>query len=78
MIVKDVRITLLRAPYVEQPALHLYPDLMIQLMASEDMGLLEDIWADPVKPVRGVITAPEHLGYGLRIKPDFVKEYTVA
>jgi L-alanine-DL-glutamate epimerase-like enolase superfamily enzyme len=67
-----------------QIAPHLYPELMIQLMASipngliiEDMGLLEDIWVDPVKPVKGIITAPERPGHGLRIKPDFVKEYTV-
>ena len=68
-----------------QIAPHLYPELMIQLMASipngliiEDMGLLEDIWVDPVKSVRGVIAAPERPGHGLKIKPDFVKEYQVS
>jgi L-alanine-DL-glutamate epimerase-like enolase superfamily enzyme len=67
-----------------QIAPHLYPELMIHLMASipngliiEDMGLLEDIWVDPPKPVNGVIAAPEKTGHGLQIKPDFVKEFTV-
>lgn len=68
-----------------QIAPHLYPELMIQLMASipngliiEDMGLLEDIWVDPVKTEKGMIAAPERPGHGLRIKPDFIEEYTVA
>ena len=63
---------------------HLYPELMIQLMASipngliiEDMGLLEDIFVDPPKPVDGVIKAPEKPGHGLKIKPDFIREYRV-
>lgn len=67
-----------------QIAPHLYPELMIQLMASipngliiEDMGLLEDIWVDPVKTVKGMIAAPERPGHGLKINPDFIKEYTV-
>ncbi|HET9273169.1 MAG TPA: mandelate racemase/muconate lactonizing enzyme family protein [Methyloceanibacter sp.] len=68
-----------------QIAPHLYPELMIQLMASipngliiEDMGLLEDIWVDPVTAVKGMIAAPERPGHGLKIKPDFVREYAVA
>jgi L-alanine-DL-glutamate epimerase-like enolase superfamily enzyme len=68
-----------------QIAPHLYPELMIQLMASipngliiEDMGLLEDIFVDPPKPVNGVITAPEKPGHGLQIRPDFIKEYSLA
>ena len=68
-----------------QIAPHLYPELMIQLMASipngliiEDMGLLEDIWVEPVTSVKGMIAAPERPGHGLKIKPDFIEEYRVA
>jgi L-alanine-DL-glutamate epimerase-like enolase superfamily enzyme len=43
----------------------------------EDMGLLEDIFVDPPKPVNGVIKAPETPGHGIRIKPDFIEEYRV-
>ena len=63
---------------------HLYPELMIHLMASipngliiEDMGLLEDIWAKAPKTVKGMIAAPETPGHGLQIKPDFIKEFRV-
>lgn len=63
---------------------HLYPELMIQLMASitngeiiEDMGLLADIWVDWAAPVNGVITAPETPGHGLKVKPEIVKDFQV-
>ena len=64
---------------------HLYPELMIQVMASipngeiiEDMGLLADIWIDWAAPVKGVMTAPERPGHGLRIKPEIIRDYRVA
>jgi len=64
---------------------HLYPELMIQLMASipngeiiEDMGLLADIWVDWAAPVEGVITAPETPGHGLKVKPEIVRDCRVA
>ncbi|MGZ0187280.1 MAG: enolase C-terminal domain-like protein, partial [Alphaproteobacteria bacterium] len=64
---------------------HLYPELMIQLMASipngeiiEDMGLLADIWVDWAAPVNGVITAPERPGHGLKIKPEIIRDCKVA
>ncbi len=67
-----------------QIAPHLYPELMIHVMASipngliiEDMGLLEDIWVDAPKPVNGIMTAPETPGHGLRIKPEVTKDYRV-
>ena len=63
---------------------HLYPELMIQLMASipngliiEDMGLLEDIWETWAKPVQGVMRVPETPGHGLRIKPEVMSRYRV-
>jgi L-alanine-DL-glutamate epimerase-like enolase superfamily enzyme len=67
-----------------QIAPHLYPELMIQLMASipngliiEDMGLLDDIWVDWARPERGVITAPEAPGHGLRIRPEILRDCRV-
>ena len=63
---------------------HLYPELMIHLMASipnglviEDMGLLSDIWVDWARPVNGMMTAPETPGHGLKIKPALMTEYAV-
>ena len=57
---------------------------MIHLLASipnglilEDMGLLDDLWIEWAKPVRGVVTAPETPGHGLKIRSDFMQEYRV-
>jgi L-alanine-DL-glutamate epimerase-like enolase superfamily enzyme len=64
---------------------HLYPELMIHLMASipnglviEDMGLLDDIWVEWPAPVNGIITAPETPGHGLRIKPEIMRDCAVS
>ena len=63
---------------------HLYPELMIHVMASipngliiEDMGLLADIWVDCAAPVDGMIAAPETPGHGLRIKPEMIAQYAL-
>lgn len=63
---------------------HLFPELMVQLMASisnprilEYVNWMDDAWVEPVLPVDGVYTAPERPGHGLEFKPDFVKEHTV-
>ena len=63
---------------------HLYPELMIHLMASipnglilEDMGLLDDIWVQWPAPVNGVMTAPETPGHGLKIKPEVMRDCAV-
>ncbi len=63
---------------------HLYPELMIHLMASitngeiiEDMGLLGDLWIDWAKPVNGIMTAPETPGHGLKVKPEIVRDCRV-
>lgn len=67
-----------------QMAPHLYPELMIHLMASipnglilEDMGLLDDLWVDFPRAVNGVITAPETPGHGLKIKPEVMRDCAV-
>jgi L-alanine-DL-glutamate epimerase-like enolase superfamily enzyme len=67
-----------------QIAPHLYPELMIHLMASipngliiEDMGLLDDLWAEWPRPVNGVMTAPETPGHGLKIKPEIMRDCAV-
>ena len=41
------------------------------------MGLLDDLWVEWAKPVRGMVTAPETPGHGLRIRPDFLREYRI-
>lgn len=63
---------------------HLYPELMIHLMASipngliiEEMGLLGDLFEEWAAPVDGIMTAPEAPGHGLRFKDGLVAEYTV-
>ena len=63
---------------------HLYPELMIHLMASipnghiiEDRGLLDDIWVDWPAPVNGVMTAPETPGHGLKIKAEVMRDCAV-
>ncbi len=67
-----------------QIAPHLYPELMIQLMASipnglviEDMGLLDDVWIDWARPVDGMMTVPEAPGHGLRIRPEIMTDCRV-
>ncbi len=64
---------------------HLYPELMIQLLASipnglvlEDMELLDDLWVSWAQPVDGRVTAPETPGHGLRIKPEIMADCAVA
>ena len=64
---------------------HLYPELMIQLLASipnglviEDMGLLDDIWVRHPQVVDGVMQAPEWPGHGLQIKPEILRDAKVA
>ena len=57
---------------------------MIHLLASipnglilEDMGLLDDLWVEWPKPVRGIVTAPEAPGHGLRIRPEIMQDCRV-
>jgi len=63
---------------------HLFPELMVQLMASIPNGLIleyvnwmDDAWIDPVLPVGGVFSAPERPGHGLAFKEEFLKEFTL-
>jgi L-alanine-DL-glutamate epimerase-like enolase superfamily enzyme len=63
---------------------HLYPELMIQLMASipngliiENMEFMDDIWVDWAKPVNGMMTAPETPGHGLKVKPEIMTDCKV-
>ena len=67
-----------------QIAPHLYPELMIHLMASipnglviEDMGLLDDLWVKWPKPANGWMTAPETPGHGLKVKPEIIADCAV-
>jgi len=67
-----------------QIAPHLYPELMIHLMASipngliiEDMGLLDDIWVSWPRPEDGIMRAPETPGHGLVIKPEVMRDACV-
>ena len=63
---------------------HLFPELMVQLMASipnpnylEYVNWMDDAWVEPVLPQGGVVTPPERPGHGLAFRPDFLAEYTV-
>ena len=64
---------------------HLFPELTVQLLASipnglwiEDMGLLDDVWVEPVPVKNGMITAPERPGHGLAFKPEVLREFRIA
>ena len=63
---------------------HLFPELNVQLLASipngiwiEHMGLIDDLWVDPVPITDGMITVPERPGHGLAFKPEVLKEFRV-
>jgi L-alanine-DL-glutamate epimerase-like enolase superfamily enzyme len=63
---------------------HLFPELNVQLLASipnglwiEQMGLLDDLWAEPVPVADGMITAPERPGHGLAFKPEVLRDFRV-
>ena len=63
---------------------HLFPELNVQLLASipnglwiEQMGLLDDLWVEPVPVVAGMITAPERPGHGLAFKPEVLRDFRV-
>ena len=63
---------------------HLFPELNVQLLASipnglwiEQMGLLDDLWAEPVPVADGMITAPERPGHGLAFKPEVLCDFRV-
>ena len=67
-----------------QIAPHLYPELMIHIMASipnglilENMEFMDDIWVSWPKPVNGIMTAPETPGHGLKIKPEIMQDCSV-
>jgi L-alanine-DL-glutamate epimerase-like enolase superfamily enzyme len=63
---------------------HLFPELNVQLLASipnglwiEHMGLLDDLWVEPVAVVNGMITAPERPGHGLAFKPEVLSDFRI-
>ncbi|HKO06787.1 MAG TPA: enolase C-terminal domain-like protein, partial [Alphaproteobacteria bacterium] len=63
---------------------HLFPELNVHLLASipnglwiEHMGLLDDLWVEPVPIVNGIITAPERPGHGLAFKPEVLRDFRI-
>ena len=63
---------------------HLFPELMVQLMASisnplviEYVNWMDDAWVEPVLPVDGFYSAPERPGHGLQFKKEFIAEYEI-
>jgi L-alanine-DL-glutamate epimerase-like enolase superfamily enzyme len=64
---------------------HLFPELNVHLLASipngiwiEQMGLLDDLWVEPVPVVNGMIRAPERPGHGLAFKPEVLRDFRLA
>lgn len=64
---------------------HLFPELMVQVMASipngemiEYVNWLDDAWQEPVLPDSGFYTPPERPGHGLAFDPGFVAVHQVA
>ncbi len=63
---------------------HLFPELNVQLLASipnglwiEQMGLIDDLWVEPVPITNGMIRAPERPGHGLAFKPEVLRDFAV-
>jgi L-alanine-DL-glutamate epimerase-like enolase superfamily enzyme len=61
---------------------HLFPELMVQVMASipngiwlEQMGWLDDLWVEDVPVVAGMVRAPERPGHGLAFKPEVLRDH---
>jgi L-alanine-DL-glutamate epimerase-like enolase superfamily enzyme len=61
---------------------HLFPELNVQILASipnglwiEQMGLLDDLWVEPVPVVNGMIRAPERPGHGLAFRPEVLRDF---
>ena len=64
---------------------HLFPELNVHLLASipngiwaENMGLLDDLWVDPLEIADGFITAPERPGHGLGFKEEVRREFRIS
>jgi L-alanine-DL-glutamate epimerase-like enolase superfamily enzyme len=61
---------------------HLFPELNVHVLASipnglwiEQMGLLDDLWVEPVPVKNGMIAAPERPGHGLAFKPEVLRDF---
>ncbi len=79
------RIAVLADTWGMRIAPHLFPELMVQLMAAipnphwiEYVDWLEDAWVAPVVPVDGRYRPPDRPGHGLAFKPDFLSEFAAA
>ena len=63
---------------------HLFPELMVQFMASipnahivEYVNWMDDAWVEPVLPQAGQFSAPDRPGHGLEFKAEFKAEFKV-
>jgi L-alanine-DL-glutamate epimerase-like enolase superfamily enzyme len=64
---------------------HLFPELMVHLLASipnasylEYMDWNDDLWIEPVLPSRnGTMTPPERPGHGLAFRPEVLKDHRI-
>ena len=63
---------------------HLFPELMVQVMASisnpliiEYVNWMDDAWVEPLLPIDGFYSAPERSGHGMQFKNDFISEYAI-
>jgi len=41
------------------------------------MGLLDDVWVEPVAIKNGMIAVPERPGHGLAFKPEVLKDFRI-
>jgi L-alanine-DL-glutamate epimerase-like enolase superfamily enzyme len=63
---------------------HLFPELMVQVLASipnghilEYMGWLDDVWVEAPMPAGGLMRPPDRPGHGLAFKPEVLRDFTV-
>jgi len=63
---------------------HLFPELVVQVMASipngswiEHMGFMDDLFVEMPVIANGVITAPERPGHGLAFKTEVLRDHRV-
>jgi L-alanine-DL-glutamate epimerase-like enolase superfamily enzyme len=63
---------------------HLFPELNIHLLCAipnaswlEQMGLLDDLWVEPLRIAGGMAHAPERPGHGLAFRPEVMRDFRV-
>lgn len=78
------KIAAMAEPWAIRIAPHLFPELMVHVLASipnglilEYMGWMDDLLVDPVPPEAGMMRVPQRPGHGMAFKPEILKDHRV-